>query len=194
MRDPRVQSGYMKDVAEALARLGARGAAVRAADEALFLELASAPRGAWLPIALNVRWVEAAARAFGWPAALDFLAARVADQFGSPLFRSLVDGGVRLFGLNPGALMRVIPRGLAIVFRDCGEWTVVRTSDSSLELRAGSLPEQVASHARWLESIGAGAIAMLALCRTSGSVRLAEHDARLGRALIEVRWETQKRQ
>ncbi|HEU4430453.1 MAG TPA: hypothetical protein VFT98_16955 [Myxococcota bacterium] len=191
MRDPRVQSGYMKDVAEALARLGAQGAAVRAADEALFLELASAPRGAWLPIALNVRWVEAAARAFGWPAALDFLAARVADQFGSPLFRSLVDGGVRLFGPHPGALMRVIPRGLAIVFRDCGEWTAVRTSQTSLELRAVSLPAEVAGHARWVESIGAGAIAMLALCRTAGRVQLAEHDRSAGRAVIDVRWGAQ---
>jgi hypothetical protein len=113
-------------------------------------------------------------------------------RLGSPLFRSLVDGGVQLFGLNPGALLRVIPRGLAIVFRDCGEWTAVRTSQTSLELRAVSLPSELAGHARWIESIGAGAIAMLALCRTSGAVRLAEHDGAAGRAAIEVRWQAQK--
>jgi len=192
MRDPRVQCGYMKDVAEALSRLGAQGAAVRAADEALFRELEASPRAAWLPVSMNVRWVEAVCRAFGWPAALDFLAARVSEQFGNPLFRSFVEGGIRLFGLNPGALLRLIPRGLAIVFRDCGEWTAVRTSETSMELRGAALPSELAAHPHWVESIGAGAIAMLALCRTSGDVRLAEHDARLGRAVIEVRWRAQK--
>jgi hypothetical protein len=188
MSDPRVQAGYMKDAAASLARLGRDGERVRAADPELFAAIDAAPRSAWLPVELNVRWVGAAERAFGWPAGLDFLAARVRDQFGSPLFRVFVEGGVRMLGLDPGALVRLIPRGLTIAFRGHGEWTAVRTSETSIELRAVGLPKELAASARWIESIGAGALAMFALCGVSGRVSLAEHDAAQGRAVVEARW------
>jgi hypothetical protein len=188
MSDPRVQAGYMKDIAASLAQLGDAGKRMLAADPELFAAIDAAPRSAWLPIALNVRWVEAVERVFGWPAALDFLAARVRDQFGNPLFRVFVEGGVRLFGLDPGALVRLVPRGLSIAFRDHGEWSAVRTSETSIELRASALPKELAASARWIESIGGAALAMFALCEVSGSVRLAEHRAAEGRAVIEARW------
>ncbi len=188
MSDPRVQAGYMKDIAASLARLGEEGARVRAADPELFAALDAAPRSAWLPIALNLRWVEATERAFGWPTALDFLAARVQDQFGNPLFRAFVEGGVRLLGFDPGALVRLIPRGLGITFRDHGVWSAVRTSETSVELRAAGLPKELAEHARWVESVGAGALAMFCVCQVEGRARLAEHRPRDGSAVVEARW------
>ncbi len=193
MSDPRVQAGYMRDFADSLARLGADGERLRAADPELFREIAEAPRSAWLPIALNLRWVEAAERVFGWPNALEFLAARVQDQFANPLFRTFVEGGVRLLGLDPGALVRLIPRGLGITFRDCGQWSAVRTSEASVELRAVGLPEALAEHERWVESIGAGALAMFAVCRVTGRSRLLEKRAAAGCAVIEARWDAAKR-
>lgn len=192
MSHPRVQAGYMRDVADSLARLGADGERLRAADPELFQAISEAPRSAWLPVAMNVRWVEASERVFGWPNALEFLAARVQDQFANPLFRSFVEGGVRLLGLEPGALVRLIPRGLGITFRDCGEWSSVRTSERSVELRASALPKELAGHERWIESIGAGALAMFAMCRVTGSARLAELRAGEGSAVIEARWDAAK--
>jgi hypothetical protein len=192
MPDPRVQAGYMRDIAVSLGRLGAEGERVRAADPELFAAIAEAPRSAWLPISLNVRWVEAAARVYGWPNALDFLAARVRDQFGNPLFRAFVEGGVRLLGLEPGSLVRMVPRGLNIVFRDHGTWSAARTSADCIELRADELPKEVAANARWIESIGAGALAMFALCGLPGRARLTEHVAATGRAVIEAHWSPQR--
>jgi hypothetical protein len=188
MSDPRVHAAYMKDVVASLARLGAEGARMRAADPELMREVEAAPRSAWLPIALNLRWVEAAERAFGWPGAQDFLAARVRDQLRGPLFRSFVEGGVHLLGLDPGTLARVIPRGIAITFRECGTWSAVRTSDASAELRASGLPKELAGHARWIESVGASALAMFALCRVAGRVELAAHDRERGSAVIAAHW------
>lgn len=147
MSDPRVQAGYMKDIAAALGRLGGGGERVRAADPELIREIEDAPRSAWLPVSMNVRWVAAVETAHGWPHALEFLAARVKEQFGNPLFRSFVEGGVRVLGLEPGSLVRLLPRGLSIVFRDCGEWSAVRTSDTSSELRAAHLPKELAAEA-----------------------------------------------
>ncbi|HEY8119981.1 MAG TPA: hypothetical protein VII78_01585 [Myxococcota bacterium] len=189
MSDPRVQAAYMRALSVSLARLGAAGERVRAADPELFRIVAEAPRSGWLPVALNMRWVQAVAHVYGWPDALDFLAARVLDQFANPLYRGLVHGGVRLLGLDPGLLVRIVPRGLSVTFRDCGAWTAVRTSRSSVELRASELPKEIASHARWLESIGAGALAMFAVCRVQGRVRLAEHRPEAGSAVVEARWD-----
>jgi hypothetical protein len=193
MRDPRVQAGYMRDIVASLAKLEGVGAALRGADPELFEAIEAAPRSAWLPVALNVRWVEGVERQLGWPAGLEFLAARVGDQLENPLFRSFVQGGIRLFGLDPGALVRLIPRGLSIVFRDCGVWCAVRTSPTSIELRASELPKELAAHARWIESIGAGALAMFTLCGVSGRARLAEHRAATGEAVLEASWRAAER-
>jgi hypothetical protein len=193
MPDPRVQAGYMKDVVSSLVRLGAEGEHVLAQDPALFAAIEAASRSAWLPISLNLRGVEAVERTHGWPRALDFFAARVADQFGRPLFRGFVEGGVRLLGLEPGALVRLVPRGLAIVFRDCGVWTAVRTSETSVELRAAGLPKELASHARWIESVGGAALALFGLCGVTGSARLTEHRPDAESAVVEARWQKRPR-
>lgn len=193
MSDPRVQAGYMKDVVASLARLGSDGERMRAADPELMRAVEEAPPGAWLPIGLNLRWVEAAERAFGWDGALVFLAARVREELARPVFRSFVEGGVRLLGLDPGALVRLVPRGLAITFRDCGAWSSVRTSACSIELRARGLPRELAAHARWIESVGAAPLAMFSVCGVAGSMRLADHRAAQGSAVIEARWSPRAR-
>jgi len=193
MRVASVQGGYMRDVGASLARLGAEGEAVRRADPELFRELAGVSRAAWLPIAYNLRWVEATERGLGWPRALEFLAERVHAQFDLPLFRGFIEGGVRLFGLDPGSLVRWLPRGMGLVFRGCGSWTTTRLGPHAVEIRGRALPPEVAGHARWIESIGAAAGAMFTLCRVSGEARLAEHDSVAGSACIAVEWAAQKR-
>ena len=185
---PSVQASYMKNVAASLERLGAAGEAVRRADPSLFEEIAAAPRGVWLPVSYNVRWVEAVAKSAGWPGAMTFLAARVQDQFEAPLLRSFVQGSVRLFGLDPGSLVPWLPRGMGLVFRDCGDWSSTRVAPGHVEIRAEDLPKELAGEARWIESIGAGAIATFALCRVAGETQLAAHDAAAGTASISVRW------
>jgi hypothetical protein len=188
MSDPRVQAGYMKDVVAALARLGPEGERMRAAVPELMRTVEEAPRGAWLRIGLNLRGVEAAERAYGWDGALAFLAARVREELAAPTLRGLVEGGVRLLGLEPGALVRLVPRGLAITFRDCGAWSAVRTSECSIELRASGLPKELAAQARWIESVGAAPLAMFDVCEVEGSMHLAEHRPARGSVVIEARW------
>jgi hypothetical protein len=124
---------------------------------------------------------------------MDFLAERVHAQFDLPLFRGFIEGGVRLFGLDPGSLVRWLPRGMSLVFRDCGSWTATRVDAHAVEIRGRALPPEVASHARWIESMGAAAGAMFRLCRVPGETQLAEHDPVAGSACIAVRWAAQKR-
>jgi hypothetical protein len=69
----------------------------------------------------------------------------------------------------------------------------VRTSSTSVELRATGLPKELAEHARWIESVGAGALAMFSLCRVEGRARLTSHRAAERSAVIEARWDAAKR-
>jgi hypothetical protein len=73
---------------------------------------------------MNLRWVDASASAFGWPAGLDFLTARLQDQFRQPDVPRVRAGRAEHLRARPRAFDRLIARGLSITFRDCGEWGV----------------------------------------------------------------------
>jgi len=186
---PAVQASYMQNVLQALERLGPDGQAVRDADPELVREIERAPRMWWMPIAWNLRLVEAANRALGRTRALALLASCIHAQLDTPLWRNFAQGAVRLFGLDPGALVRWLPRAFAIVFRGCGVWRAARSGDGQAVLEVSDLPPELAAHALWVESMGAGGRALLRLCNVRGEVRLAAHDAAAGSARFELRWE-----
>lgn len=189
MSQPVVQASYMKNVLAALERMGAEGEAVRAADPELFAEIRRAPRLEWLPIAWNVRLVEAVEGALGPGRGLELLTACIHAQLDAPLWKHFTQGAVRLFGLRPDALVRWLPRAFGVVFRNCGEWRVARTGEGAARLEVRDLPPELATQRRWIESMAAGCDALFLLCRVRGSTRLVEHDPAAGSAGFELRWE-----
>jgi hypothetical protein len=191
---PAVQASYMKNVLDALERLGPDGQSVRSADPELVQEIERSPRMWWMPIAWNVRLVEAAHRALGAPRALELLTTCVYGQLDAPLFHNFARGAVRLFGLDPGSLVRWLPRAFSIVFRGCGVWRAARSGPGEAVLEASDLPPELAAHALWIESMGAGGRALLQLCGVRGEVRLVAHDGAAGSARFELRWEPAARE
>ncbi|NNL65515.1 MAG: hypothetical protein HKP30_04675 [Myxococcales bacterium] len=184
---PAVQASYMKNL---LATLAAGGRLERLVeiDPELVAEVEAAPRTAWLPIALNVRMVEAMAGAFGAERGLTILAECVYAQFDTPLWRNFVAGGIRLLGRDPGSLGRWIPQALKLVFRDCGAWSAERSSPTELTVTARELPPELAHHELWIRSLAIGFSPLLTLCRTSGASELEALDADAGLATFVVRW------
>lgn len=184
---PAVQASYMKNLFAALDEGGRLGRLVEA-DPELIAEVEAAPRTAWLPIALNVRVVEAMARAFGAERGITILAECVYAQFDTPLWRNFVAGGIRLLGRDPGSLGRWIPQALKLVFRDCGVWSAERSAPSELTVTAQELPPELASHELWIRSLAVGFTPLLTLCGASGTSELATLDADAGSATFVVRW------
>jgi len=177
----------MKNVFAALEKQGRLAALARHAPE-LAGEIAAASRMTWLPIALNVRMVEAAAAGFGEVRGLEVLANCVFAQFETPLWKGFIGGAMRLLGTQPGSLGRWIPQAMGLVFRDCGSWSVEPGAEGELTVEVRDLPQALANHRLWLRSLAIGMTPLFTLCGTDGSSELAEIDPRARRARYRLRW------
>ena len=188
MGEPSVQASYMKQFAAQVRTLGVVADDVIAADPELFQAIGAAGRMTWMPIEINLRMVDALYTVLGVERARRFQADQISRQFDTPLWRTFVEGGVRLLGLDPGALVRWLPRALALMFRDCGIWTVERDDETSAAMIGRHLPEVLVAHPHWLDSVAGGIHALFVLCNTSGETRVRECEPALGQARITIGW------
>lgn len=185
--EPAVQASYMKNLMSALAGVGKLGP-VEAADPELVAELDGTPRLSWLPVAWNVRAVEAVAACYGEQRGIELLAECVYRQFDTPLWKKFVGGAMKLLGTEPSLLGRFLPEAIGLVFRDCGRWRVENTDDCELTLDVERLPAPLAAHRLWLRSIAVGLTPLFTLCGCDGSSELIEVDEHAGRARYRLRW------
>jgi hypothetical protein len=185
--EPAVQASYMKNLFATLATLGWLGE-VEEADPDLVLEVDAAARLSWLPVALNVRTVEAMAARFGEQRGIELLAECVYRQFDTPLWKSFVGGAMRLLGTDPGLLGRFLPEALQLVFRDCGRWSVENTAETELTVSVRDLPAALVAHGAWLRSLATGMTPLFMLCGCDGSARLAEVDEAARSARYVLVW------
>lgn len=188
MGEPAVQASYMKQFAAQVRELGADGERVVASDPELFAELDEAWRMTWLPIETNVRMVDALYGTLGTARTRTFLADQIGAQLDTPLWRSFVEGAVRLLGLDPGSLSRWLPQTLALVFRSCGSWNVGREGEAAAVLRGENVPRVLVVHPHWADSVAAGLHALFSLCKTSGEAHVEERDPQTGLIRISLRW------
>lgn len=185
--EPSVQASYMKNVLAALEKQG-RVRRLEAEAPDLVRTVTEAPRLRWLPIAWNVRLVEAVAACFGEERGLAILADCVFAQFESPLWRGFIGGAVRLLGREPGSLGRWLPQAFSLVFRDCGQWSVEPDGDGALRVVVRGLPPSVAGHRLWLRSLAIGMTPLFTLCGCSGEARLDAIEAHARCARYRLRW------
>ena len=183
---PAVRAAYMKNLFAQLASHRLDPASRLDAD--LQREVEAASRASWLPVALNVRTVEAVTGAVGEEPGLALLAECVHAQFESALWRGFIGPAVQLLGASPEALGGWIPRAMQIVFRDCGSWSVEQPHEGELTLRVHDLPPELADHRLWLRSLGVGMGSLFRVCDTEGAADLAGHDADARTAVFELSW------
>ncbi len=63
-----------------------------------------------------------------------------------PLLRSFVEGGVRLFGGKPGGLLKLIPKGWPLVYRDFCVPSFHRLGDGEAEIHFEMIAPRVLDH------------------------------------------------
>ncbi len=187
IRDPAVQSSYMKNLFVGFEARGLRDGLL-ARDPELVEEVTLAGRLSWLPIALNLRTVDALCDMLGETAGLDVLAECVYGQFETPLWKPLIGGGLHLLGREPERLARWLPRAFAVVFRGCGIWEVQRPGARELVVLQRQVPAMLISERRWLRSLASGMTALFRLCDTRGTVDLLAIDDETREAEFRLRW------
>jgi hypothetical protein len=74
----------------------------------------------WVDAGVFVRLTDATLDVLGLEEGRQFWARRLLDAFESPLMRPLAKGSLRLFGRNPGSIIRMTPQAYALTYKDCG--------------------------------------------------------------------------
>jgi hypothetical protein len=145
---------------------------------------------AWLPIGVNLRATEAIWSTLGPGAREDFFRRLGGADFESSLLKATVTSAIRLFGLDPGKLLRWTPRGWSQVFRDQSRLTAIEGTDGAARLAFENLPTVLAESRPWLESVAASLVALYDVTRRSGTVVVEDAQPRTRTMVLLFRWDT----
>ena len=146
----------------------------------------SATRLDWMPFAADLEVVEAVHAEGGDAATREWSRRALLRTAKAPLLKPLVDGAVRLFGLEPGGVLRFAPRVWGTIFRHCGDMEVAG-GEREARVSLLRLPPPVRHHP-FLVSIGGAVEAVGDICRVKGQVTFEPRAAASDRADFVMRW------
>ena len=158
---------------------------VRLRPETL-LAIESATRLDWMPFAVDLEVVEAVHAEVGDDGVREWSRRALLRTARAPLLKPLVDGAVRLFGLEPGGVLRFAPKVWGTIFRHCGDLEVVG-GDREARVSLVRLPPAVRHHP-FLVSIAGAVEATGEICRVQGRVTFEPRAASSDRADFVLRW------
>lgn len=130
------------------------------------------PTLSWLPVALNVDFVRAVSTVLGPEANVEFYRSMVLRDFKTSLFDAFITGAKRVFGFDVGGLIKQVPAGLTLMFRDVGHLSMSERGPTRAVLVFEDLPEVCLVDGLWLESVRAGLLALFELGSTEGRITL----------------------
>ncbi len=149
-----------------------------AVDPDVLRAIESATRVAWLPVELDLELSEAVDRILGPQALTDWSRLAMQDSFRGPLLGPVVDGAVRLFGLHPGRLAKVFPRGWTQIYRGCGDLKTEPSGGDSVRISHVAPPELLRVSDVFHRSVAGAFSALFDVARVRGEVSvvvLARH-------------------
>ncbi len=146
----------------------------------------AATRLDWMPFAVNLEVVEAVHAEEGDAGTRAWSRRALLRSARAPLLKPLVDGAVRLFGLEPGGVLRFAPRVWETVFRHCGDMEVAG-GESEARISLVGLPPALRHHL-FLVSIAGAVDATCDICRVRGQSSLEPRAPASDRADFVLRW------
>ena len=128
---------------------------------------------AWLPIEVDIELGEAVGRACGEDGVYEWSRRALERSMGGPLLSGIVRGALGMFGPDPKGLLKLVPRSISSVYRNCGTWSSTEISAKAVDLHWHEVPQ--AFKASELSQVGfAGAfVAVLDVVRASGEATCA---------------------
>jgi len=119
---PEFRANWSKLALKSVRRLAApeRDRVLDAIGEPTLAQIRAASALAWLPAEAHHRVALAVERELGSDGARAFFRDLMLVSFDRPLIRPLVEGGLRLFGATPKAVLRLTPQAWSLVARRCG--------------------------------------------------------------------------
>jgi hypothetical protein len=166
-----IRGSQVKTNVANLVNLGEAGRRVLAAVRLSTLDaIDHASRVDWLPIELDIELNECVDRVLGRKALERWSRDTIRASMSGPLLGPLVNGAIRLFGLDPYSILKLAPRAYGSLFRDCGTLTWLNENASKAELRLTNAPLVIPSSDAYLAGISASLGAVFTITHTHGSV------------------------
>jgi hypothetical protein len=127
----------------------------------------------WLPIELTVSLCRSVHAAAGEEGVRAWRRAAIRRFVESSLFRPVLDATVRLLGLTPAALLRLVPTFWGSSYREAGQIAVELAPPQAAAVRLIALPGPMRERAVLVSMMG-GLEALLETVGCTGEVRLVE--------------------
>jgi hypothetical protein len=171
-----VRARHLKSVLASLRRRpeAESGAVLRRIAPTLIQAIDDSAGVEWFPIEHDVALTHAIYEAFGPGEADRFWRRVMTEALATPLFRTLVEGALSLFGSMPAAWARWIPQGWELTFRDCGTWAVAQDEQGRSLLRSRCIPPDCAADPVWLAAVASSFSALV------GKLEVRQVDAAAG--------------
>lgn len=145
-----------------------------------------ASRSEWLPFEIELTLTRTILEAVGEDGLRRWSAAALKRSLDSSLFKPLLDTAVRLFGLSPQGLFKMVPQGWKRAFRGAGELTVQPDGPEALLVDLVGLPEALQDRS-FILTIGTSLYALLDAGKVAGDIRVVEAPPGIG-ARYRVTW------
>lgn len=127
----------------------------------------------WLPVEIMVALCRAVHAAVGDDGVRAWRRAARRNAFEGSLFRPLLDASIRMLGVTPRALLRLVPLVWGASFREAGTVAVELATAGTASVRLCDLPWAMRERAVLL-SLAGGLEAILAAVGCTGEVRLEQ--------------------
>jgi hypothetical protein len=143
----------------------------------------------WLPGDVNVELTHAVSRRLGAERAHAFYEGLLINAFDSTLMNTFVEGVLRMTGRDPGKVLKWVPSGFGLIFRNWGTWTVLDVAEGRGEIEVMGLPAICMDRGRiWVESARSSLGSIFIRANRKGVVHLAEVDDGRGCARYVLEW------
>ncbi len=140
----------------------------------------------WVPLRVNADFTESVYRVLGAGGTRAYGRRVGNSSFDTPILRGIMDTTIRLLGIGPKGLFKVMRRSWSAVYRNCGEVDVVAATGNEVRLLLRDPPPLMRA-ASYLESIGGGLEATFDFCAVEGAVKA---EARTEGIAFIVTWKT----
>ena len=147
-----------------------------------------APRMSWIDVEDDI-WVPSAFfEVLGEEDATEMLRNFMASHFEGPLLRPMVQGTVRSLGLTPVSLIRMIPVGWRLAYRDVCRPRVAETGHERARLVFEDVAPTVIESDAYPRSFRAILLGCFDVTRHEGEVEIDESDEKERRLGFRCRW------
>lgn len=152
----------------------------------VLLRMRTAPRLAWVPAAPFDQLKQIHLEHLGLEGYVAFWREYMAQVAVNPLFRSLLEGGKRIFGTTPTGVIKWMPRGWGLSTRGCGSFHADLT-ETAATLTLEDAPPSSRHVSTGYSSMGT----ILGLCdllSVEGTVEVDDSRMSEGRFVMHARW------